>query len=64
MIGRLALAFGIVFAALGGWLAVQAAARRFAARRPELGPAREDCAGGCTGHGCHTDETCARQRND
>ena len=38
-------AVGIIALALGGWLLVQAAARRFAARHPEFGPLREDGAG-------------------
>jgi hypothetical protein len=64
MIGRLAIAIGIVFIALGGWLAVQAAVRRFAGRHPEFGPAREDCAGGCAGHGCTGDDTACERRRD
>jgi len=39
------------------WLAVQTAARRFAARHPEFGPAREEgeescggCSSSCSGH--------------
>jgi len=62
MISRLVIAIGIILVALGGWLAVQAAARRFAARRPEFGPAREECAGGCGGQGCTGSET-ACERN-
>ncbi len=36
----------LIFAALIGWLKVQETARRFAARHPQLGPAREE-GGGC-----------------
>jgi hypothetical protein len=62
MIRELLLGVGIIFAALAGWLRVQAAARRFAARHPELGPAREECAGGCAGHGCAEKGTaCTRE---
>ena len=44
---------GLVFA----WVAVQTAARRYAARHPEFGPAREEgeescggCGNSCSGH--------------
>jgi hypothetical protein len=47
LIGRVVTAIAIIALALGGWLLVQAAARRFAARHPEFGPLREDGAGGC-----------------
>jgi hypothetical protein len=49
MITRALLAAAIILAVLAGWLLVQAATRRFAARHPELGPARDECTGGC-GH--------------
>jgi len=62
VIGRLFIAVGIILAVLGGWLAVQAAVRRFAARHPEFGPAREECAGGCAGHGCRGDDTTCEKR--
>ena len=59
MIGRLLIAVAVILVALGGWLAIQAAVRRYAERHPELGPAREECAGGCAGHGCSgSDTTC------
>jgi hypothetical protein len=35
----------IILTALGAWVAVQQAARRFAARHPEFGAAREEGAG-------------------
>jgi hypothetical protein len=58
---ELALAVLIVFAALAGWIVVQHAARRYAARHPELGPAREEgegCGGcGCAGGSCRRDTT-------
>jgi hypothetical protein len=44
----------IVFAVLGAWVLVQHLARRFAARHPELGPAREEgegCGQHCSGAG-------------
>ena len=41
----------IIFGLLAGWLAVQHLARWFAARHPELGPAREE-GGGCGGLFC------------
>jgi len=55
------MSIGIIVVALGGWLTVQAAARRLAARRPEFGPAREECAGGCAGHGCTRNETTCKR---
>lgn len=53
MIGRVVLATLLIALVLGGWLWVQAAARRFAARHPEFGPPREDGAGcgSCADHG-------------
>lgn len=57
MIGRIVTAAVIIALALGGWLLVQAAARRFAARHPEFGPAREE-GGGCGG--CADRGTCER----
>ena len=41
----------IILALLLGWIAVQHAARRFARRHPELGPAREE-GSGCGGLFC------------
>ncbi len=35
----------IIFGLFAGWAAVQQYARRFAARHPELGPAREEGSG-------------------
>jgi hypothetical protein len=43
----IAVMLGLVFI----WLAVQTAARRFAARHPEFGPAREEGEEGCGGCG-------------
>jgi hypothetical protein len=51
MIRTLLATSGIILLALGAWLIVQTAARRFAARHPELGPAREDDGHGCSGCG-------------
>jgi len=44
------VASALIFALLGGWVAVQGLARRLARRRPDLGPAKEE-GGGCD-HGC------------
>ena len=44
------VAIGFILAMLGAWLLVQQWSRDFAARHPELGPAREE-GGGC-GHSC------------
>lgn len=44
------LTVAILFVLFTGWYLVQEAARRFARRHPELGPAKEEgggCAGGC-----------------
>jgi hypothetical protein len=43
------IASAVIFAALWGWLSVEALYRRFAARHPEAGPFREGggCGGGC-----------------
>jgi threonine/homoserine/homoserine lactone efflux protein len=49
---RYLMAVVLVFAVLAGWIAVQHAARRFAARHPEFGRVR-DGAGGCGACGCH-----------
>ncbi len=49
---RYALAILIIFALFVAWVWVQAAARRFAQRHPEFGPAKEEgagCASGCCG---------------
>ena len=51
----------IVLVLLAGWLAVRAAARRFAARHPEFGALREEGEGcGCGNHKCGTDQ-CKRE---
>lgn len=41
------IAITLIFLALLGWILVQHAARRFASRHAELGPAREE-GGGCS----------------
>ncbi len=47
----------IVFVMLAAWLAVRAAARRFAARHPEFGALREEGEGcGCGNHQCGTSQ--------
>jgi len=43
---KMAVAAGLILLLLLGWIAVQQAARRFAARHPEFGPAKEE-GGGC-----------------
>jgi hypothetical protein len=57
---RYLIAVAIILALLLGWISVQYLARRFAARHPEFGPAREEgaaCGGLC---GCHGGR-CERQ---
>ncbi|MDH5632161.1 MAG: hypothetical protein OEZ10_04120 [Gammaproteobacteria bacterium] len=57
---KLLASMAIIFAASIAWLLVQTAARRFADRHPELGPAREE-GGGCGSHcGCQGD-SCKRK---
>jgi len=44
------VAIVVILLVLLGWIAVQQGARRFAARHPEFGPAREEgsgCGSGC-----------------
>jgi len=55
------IAISIILALLAGWLAVQHLARTFAARHPELGPAREE-GGGCLFCMCKNGGTCPRER--
>lgn len=50
MLANTLIAILVVFLMLAGWIAVQHAARLFAARHPEFGPAREEgegCGSGC-----------------
>ena len=54
------LAAGLILLLLLGWIAVQQAARRFAARHPEFGPAREEGSGCGSGCGC-SGGSCARR---
>jgi hypothetical protein len=50
---KYAVAMLIMLALVFGWVAVQAAARRHAARHPEFGPLREEGKGcGCGSHRC------------
>lgn len=56
---RLIVATAVIFAVLVGWIWVQGAYARFAARHPELGPYRGEggaCAGGC----CSGKDQCER----
>ncbi len=64
MILSVLTASGLILLALGVWLIVQTAARRFAARHPELGPAREPDAHGCGGCGCINDRTACERRQE
>lgn len=59
---RYLIAVVLVFAVLAGWIAVQYAARRFAARHPEFDRDR-DAGEGCGSCGCHG-LRCERDRND
>ena len=56
---RLIIATLVIFGALLGWVWVQGAYARFAARHPELGPFRSEggsCGGGC----CSGKDDCER----
>ena len=51
------LATGLILVLLVSWILVQQGARKFAARHPEFGPAKEEGSGcgagcGCTGGNC------------
>jgi LPXTG-motif cell wall-anchored protein len=54
------IAMGLIMALLLGWVVVQHAARGFARRYPQFGPAREE-GGGCLGCACK-DKVCTRER--
>jgi hypothetical protein len=60
---KTALAIGVILALLSGWIVVQHLARAFAARHPEMGPAREE-GGGCGGLFCLCDhgKDCPRDK--
>ena len=48
---NMGLATGLILLLLLGWIRVQQLARDYAARHPELGPAKEEgggCGGGCS----------------
>ena len=53
---KILVAAAIIFSVLAAWIGVQFLARHFAARHPELGPAREE------GTGCGKDCGCAKGR--
>lgn len=58
MLIKYSIAILIIFGLLAGWVVVQHFARRFAARHPELGPAREEGAGcGMCDSGCGMQDT-------
>ncbi len=50
------IAMGLILAVMSGWLFVQRCARRFAARHPEFGPAKE-CLGCGLACACEENET-------
>jgi hypothetical protein len=65
------IAIAFILALLAGWFYIQQLARRFAARHPELGPAREEGSGCgnscmCVGGSCskRTQHTNLRSDND
>lgn len=51
------IAMAVIFALMYGWIWVQQAARKYAAKHPEFGPAKEEGLGcgkncGCKGGSC------------
>jgi len=52
------LATGLILLLLVGWILVQQGARKFAARHPEFGPAKEE------GSGCGKSCSCRRGQCD
>ncbi len=51
----------LVFVILAGWIGVQHAARMFARRHPEFGPAREEGSGCGSSCMCSGGERCSRK---
>lgn len=55
------IAMGVIFTLMLGWILVQQAARKFAARHPEFGPAKEEGLGcgkncGCQAGSCDKEQ--------
>ncbi len=51
------IAMGIIFILMSGWILIQQAARKYAAKHPEFGPAKEEGLGcgkncGCGANSC------------
>lgn len=57
------IASGLILIALLAWIWVQGLARKFAARHPELGPAKEE-GSGCGKSCLCRDKTCVNKAND
>lgn len=57
------LAAGLILLLLLGWILVQQAARNYAARHPEFGPAKEEGSGCGKGCGCRNG-LCTRKQHD
>ena len=51
----------LIFVVLAGWILVQQAARLFARRHPEFGPAREEGAGCGSGCMCSGGGSCRKE---
>ncbi len=51
---QLLITIGIIFSILIGWVLVQQAARKYAAKHPEFGPAKEEGLGCGKTCGCKT----------
>ncbi len=46
------IAIGIIFVLISGWILIQQAARKYAAKHPEFGPAKEEGLGCGKNCGC------------
>ena len=62
MILKLALSVTVILLLLAGWILVQHLSRLFAARHPELGPAREE-GGSCLLCLCGSNGDCPKKKN-
>lgn len=56
------IAISVIFTLMLGWILIQQAARKFAARHPEFGPAKEEGLGcgkncGCQAGSCDNEQT-------
>ncbi|WP_419586037.1 chemotaxis protein [Thiolapillus sp.] len=62
---KMLIAFAVIFLLMLVWILVQQAARSYAARNPELGPAKEEGLGcgkncGCKGGSCRNSDVASQ----